>query len=106
MTHRANLFCTTLLFGLPGCIVSSNDGAPAAASTSDGSLPLDWTINNSADPNQCNQSVVANIDIFVTTPNGAMVGEFQQPCTDGLATITLSSGAYAAETALIDRSGH
>lgn len=105
MRHSAILFGTTLLFGLPGCVVSSNDQAPARSSISEGSLTLDWTINGSTDPSQCNQSVVTNIDILVTTPNGTPVGEFQQPCTDGVATISLSSGAYAAETVLLDRAG-
>lgn len=104
MRRRAIVFGTTLLFGLPGCIVSSNDSVPAA-STSEGSLTLDWTINSSTDPNQCNQSVVTNIDIFVTTPNGATVSEFQRPCSDGVVTLTLNPGAYAAETALLDGAG-
>ena len=68
MRHAAILLGATLLCGLPGCFFSTNDPAPTPVSTSVGTLTADWTINGSADPNQCNQSVATDIEIFVTTP--------------------------------------
>jgi hypothetical protein len=74
-------------------------------STTTGTLTVDWTISNSADPNQCNQSVASDFNIVVTTPENAIVGDFVQPCSDGVTTITLDSGDYAADAALLDGAG-
>ena len=105
MRHIAILLGATLMSGMPGCFASSNDPAPATVGTSDGSLTLDWTINGSTDPNQCNQSVATDLDLFVTTPGGSTVGEFIQRCSDGMATIALAPGDYAADAALVDVAG-
>jgi len=101
---RATL-CATLLCTFPGCLVSTNDPTPATGSNSAGSLTIDWTINNSANPNQCYQSVATDIDIIVTTPSGTAMDEFTKPCIDGVSTIALNPGSYAANMALLDGAG-
>jgi len=102
MTRAFVVFSGAVLFALPGCFGSTNDPAPVATS---GSLTVDWTINNSTDPNQCNQSVAPDIDLIVVSPNGATVDEVTQPCVDGVTTVALSPGAYGANAALIDAAG-
>ena len=99
------LLGATLLCGSPGCFVSTNDPGPAQVSTTPSALTVDWTINNSTDPNQCNQSVVTDFNIAVTTPDGATVGDFVQRCRDGVTTITLDPGEYSADAALLDGAG-
>jgi len=102
MTRAFVVFSGAVLFALPGCFGATNDPAPVATS---GSLTVDWTINNSTDPNQCNQSVAADIDLIVTTPNGATVDEVTQPCVDGVTTVALSPGVYGGNAALTDAAG-
>ena len=86
--------------------MSTNDASLASASNSAGSLTIDWTINRSTDPNQCNQSVVSDFDIIVTTPSGATVDEVMQRCVDGVMTMALSPGAYAGNAVLLDAAGN
>ena len=105
MTKAFVVLSGAVLFAIPGCFVSTNDPTPVAASNSSGSLTVDWTINNSTDPNQCNQSVAADIDLIVTTPNGATVDEVTQPCVDGVTTVALSPGVYGGNAALTDAAG-
>jgi len=102
----ATVLVPALLCSLPGCLSSGSDAEPVPVYISKGTLTVDWTINNSADPNQCNQSVAADIDIAVTTPDGAPIDEFRQRCSDGVATITLDPGSYAAQAALLDSADH
>ena len=99
------LLGASLLIGSPGCFTSTNDPNPAPVRTTTGTLTVDWTINGSADPNQCNQSVASDFNIVVTTPGNATVGDFVQPCTDGVTTITLDPGDYDADAALLDGAG-
>lgn len=103
MKRAAIVFALAALTGsLPGCIVSTNDSAVVST----GTLTVSWTINGSSDPNQCNQSVVSDIDILVTSPDSAIaVGDFAHPCSDGVTTITLDPGTYAADAALVDSAG-
>ena len=100
MTRAFVVLSAAVLFSIPGCFVSTNDPTPVAANNASGSLTVDWTINNSTDPNQCHQSVVADIDLIVTSPNGATVDEVTQPCVDGVTTVALSPGVYGGNAAL------
>ena len=99
------LLGATLLWGSPGCFGSTNDPGPAQVSSATGSLTVDWTINNSTDPNQCNQSVATDFNIVVTTPDNVTVGDFVQRCSDGVTTIGLDPGDYSADAALLDSAG-
>jgi len=104
MTRTVILFGAGLLCSIASC-TSANNSSGVPANDSSGTLTLDWSINGSKDPNQCNQSVATDIDVVVTTRNGAHVGEFLQRCSDGMTTIALSPGAYVADAALLDGAG-
>ncbi len=106
MRRVATVVVTALMCSSPGCFFSGNDAGPAPVYISKGTLTVDWTIINSADPNQCNQGVAADIDIAVTAPDGAPIDEFRQRCSDGVATIMLDAGSYAAQAALLDSADH
>ncbi len=102
MKPKAIVFAATTLIGSLGCNVSTDDSVVVSA----GTLTLGWTINGSSDPNQCNQSVASDIDIVVTSPDGAItVGDFAHACDDGVTTITLDPDTYAADAALVDGVG-
>ena len=101
-----------LIFGfaacvvLPGCVVEADDGRDQHPGAGDSTLVLDWTIDGSKDPNQCDQSGSSSIDITVTTDGGAEVGEFQQSCDAFATSIDLPPGHYHASAVLIDGGGH
>jgi hypothetical protein len=71
-----------------------------------GRLIVDWTINESTDPNNCSLGGAAAIDIVVTTVNGGFAGEFQAPCASFATTISsLAPGTYVATAELIGGAG-
>lgn len=105
MTHAKLLLTAGLLCGLPGCFSTHDPGSVAEYEYS-GTLTLEWTINGSTDPDQCNQSVATDLDVVVSTPDGEIIGEFLQPCGDGTTTIELAPGAYVADAALLDGAGY
>jgi hypothetical protein len=97
------------LASAPGCTVDAagdGGGDRAPVGVSSGSLVLDWTIDGSKDPEQCDQSASDTIDITVTASDGSPAGEFQQSCRALATTIDLAPGSYSAEVVLLDSSGH
>ena len=90
--------------GLLGCF-SADPGPGPAPERDTGTLVLDWTIGDTADPAECNQSAVSNIDVTVETADGGFVGEFQEDCRTFVTSIPLAPGSYVATAVLIDGSG-
>jgi hypothetical protein len=92
---------------LPACIVEADDPGPrpTAVGSNSGSLVLDWTIDGSKNPDQCDQSDASTLDITVTTLSGAPVGEFQDSCRAFATAVDLPAGNYSAEAVLLDGSG-
>ena len=83
----------------PACSVETrSEPAPAPVVVADGTLVVDWTINGTTDPNQCNQGAVTTID-------GGFVGEFQQACSAFATSINLAPGSYTASAVLVDARG-
>src|SRR5690242_4855902 len=101
MTKHLTFACLALVTSM-GC---GGTETTVVQSPSDGTLTLDWTINGTHDPAQCNQGAVATIDITVDTIDGASAGEFQQDCGAFATTITLPPGSYTASAVLLDASG-
>ena len=78
---------------------------PRVSAVIGGTLLLDWTIDGASDPNQCNQSSAADIDVIVTGTDGSSVGEFKQSCSAFATSIDLAPGRYNANAVLLDSSG-
>ena len=92
--------------GLPGCFVEADNGpGPPPVTHDTGALVLDWSIDGTKNPDQCDQSDATTLDITVTTDTGAAVGEFQQSCRAFATTVELPPGDYRAEAVLIDSAG-
>jgi hypothetical protein len=91
--------CASLMAAFPACVVSTSGPAP---SQSNGTLLLRWTIQGQSDPNQCNATASASIQINVTGPSG---GVFSQVCNAFSTSISLARGDYRASAALVDASG-
>lgn len=97
------LACCALL---PACIVEADPGpGPAPVASRSGSLVLDWTIDGTKNPDACDQSDAAMLDVTVTTRLGAPVGEFQESCRAFTTAVDLPAGDYSAEAVLLDGSG-
>lgn len=98
-----SLFASTCLaLGLSGCFVSTTNDP--VVSDDQGALVVDWTINGSTDPNQCNQSSAATLEIIVVPDSGKSM-TFSQDCDLFGASITLEPGRYSASALLVDSSG-
>ena len=106
MNYRV-LFGVALCAAFPGCFVDAGDGGGPGPSpgVDSGSLVLDWTIDGSKDPDQCDQGAASAIDISVADANGTSAGEFQQSCRAFATTIDLPRGSYTADALLVDSSG-
>jgi hypothetical protein len=105
MNYRV-LFGVALCAAFPGCFVEADDGgSPGPVVVDSGSLVLDWTIDGTKDPDQCDQGAASTIDVSVTTANGSPAGEFQQSCAAFATTIDLPRGSYTADAVLLDSSG-
>jgi hypothetical protein len=90
-----------LLIGLSGCVVTSNE----PITTGDGALVVDWTINGSTDPNQCNQSSATMLEIVVV-PDIGSPRTFSQDCEAFGTSIQLEPGSYSASALLVDIDGN
>ena len=101
-----SLFASSCLFlGLSGCFVStSNDPIDTTPLPGDSLLVVDWTINGSRDPNQCNQASAARLEIIVV-PDVGPSSTFSQDCELFGASIPLDPGGYSARALLIDADG-
>jgi hypothetical protein len=71
-----------------------------------GSLTLQWTVDEVADPNVCAMGNAATFDIILETTGGGFAGEFQAPCGAFTTTISaLGEGGYRANAVLLDPAG-
>lgn len=94
-----------LLLGLSGCFVStSNEPVDTTPLAGEGTLVIDWTINGSTDPNQCNQASASKLEIIVV-PDVGRSSTFSQDCDLFGASIPLDPGVYSASALLVDSSG-
>ena len=105
MKHLFLLSLASCTLSLPACFVSADATPPAPVASSSGLLVLDWTIDRTANPDQCEQSDAPTLDVTVTTPGGAFVGDFQAPCRAFVTSVDLPAGNYNADARLLDPSG-
>ncbi|HEY4014981.1 MAG TPA: hypothetical protein VGM06_16675 [Polyangiaceae bacterium] len=70
-----------------------------------GQLTVDWTIDESTDPNLCSQSAAVSLHIHVDEVTGNAVGDFSFDCTAGGGTIDLDQRNYEAQAWFEDSGG-
>ena len=104
MNYRV-LLGLALSTALPACVVETADSGPAPVVVDSGTLVLDWSIDGTKDPDQCDQSDSRTLDVTVTRADGASAGEFQQSCRSFATSIDLPPGTYSADALLLDSSG-
>jgi len=107
-----------LVVALPNCLVSANTQEPEPGATSSdvsvegpmppryGALALAWTIEQTKDPMQCEQSHFKAVEVLVTAADGSPAGEFQRSCGSFALTIGLEPGTYSADALLVDTTFH
>ena len=94
--------CSTLT----GCIFVADDPAPAPRSDYTGALVVDWTVDGSTNPDQCDQGDAVWLRLSVFTSSGRPVGEFSDDCAAFSTSVELDPGSYYAEALLEDADGH
>jgi len=94
-----------LSVALSGCTVDAGGGGSGPVAVDSGSLILDWTIDGTKDPDQCDQAEASTLDVIVSRADGASAGEFQQSCRAFATTIDLAPDSYSADAVLIDSAG-
>lgn len=98
-----SLFASSVVaLALAGCTVTTSD--PPLIVEGDGALVIDWTINGSTDPNQCNQSSATTLEIIVD-PGVGSPSTFSQDCDAFGTSISLAPGRYSASAVLVDSNG-
>jgi hypothetical protein len=91
-----------LLLGLGACTVHNDDsGGP-----SDGTVTVDWTIDDDKSGDDCNSNDATSIQITVIDSDGANAGTFEQSCASFATSIQLPPGGYTANAVLVDSSDH
>ena len=86
-----------------GCSVRAEPGPVVVPS--DGSLTVDWTIDDTKDPTYCAHYAASSIQIAVTASDGADAGTYEQDCEAFQTTLSLPPGEYSATAVLIDSAG-
>ena len=99
-----SLFASSCVaLALAGCTVTTTTDPPVIVE-GDGALVIDWTINGSTDPNQCNQSSATRLEIIVD-PGVGQPSTFSQDCDAFGTSISLAPGRYSASAVLVDENG-
>ena len=80
--------------------------APLRRSDLPGTLVVDWTIDGSVDPDECDQGDAAFFTISVFTMRGAHVGDFTDHCAAFVTSLSLVAGSYYADALLEDPDGN
>jgi hypothetical protein len=112
------LLSIALVVALPNCLVSAKtEESDTVATTSDvsvegetppldGALALAWTIEQTKDPAQCEQSHFKTVEVLVTAADGSPAGQFQGSCSSFGIAIGLEPGTYSADALLVDTTFH
>jgi hypothetical protein len=90
---------------LSGCVVVADDPAPAPRSEYTGVLVVDWTVDDSTDPEECDQGDAVWLRLSVFTVSGRPVAEYSDACDAFTTSVELDPGTYYAEALLEDADG-
>lgn len=96
----SSIFVAAIGLSTIGCFFDSDDD-----SRDSGRLIVDWTVDGTKDPAECDQGGADRIDIILHTGGGALVSDFQEFCDVFATSISLPPGAYTLDAALVDVEG-
>jgi hypothetical protein len=84
---------------------SFGGGGTAVVTAPQGTLVVDWTIDDAKDPGECRQGAATALDVTVGASNGDS-HEYQASCDAFSTSIDLPAGSYTATAVLIDDAGN
>ena len=93
-----------LLVAAPGCVVEQSGGV-VYTSDDDGTLTVEWTLDDSFDPGACHDYDARTLELVVYEWDGSVAADLHVPCDEFTASINLPDGTYAMDATLLDRSG-
>ena len=101
---KPTLYACALIAGCLacGCAVSTEPDRRSVVVADDGLLTLDWSVDGTTDPDECDQSDAESIDVLITTDRGTSMGNFVQYCDEFVMSIELPPGSYEGNAVLLD----
>jgi hypothetical protein len=103
------LFMLAMLAAAGSACTASVSAAPPppVVVRSTGSAIVDWTINGTKDPAECQATGATTLNVSLYDSAAALVGQWVQDCTAFATTIDrLLPDTYTGQIDLLDRGGH
>ena len=94
---RASPLLVALAIGSAGCEVQTSGSDDV-----EGSLTLDWTLDDTDDPVACDDYDARTLEIIVYDDYGAVAATVHPPCDAFEASIVLPDGVYSIDATLVD----
>jgi hypothetical protein len=98
---QASPLLVALAIGSAGCEVHSS-----GSGSDEGSLTLDWTLDDTDDPVACDDYDARTLEVIVYDDYGSVATRVHPPCDAFEASIVLPDGVYSIDATLLDRSGN
>jgi hypothetical protein len=99
---QASPLLIALAIGAPGCEVHTGGSSYAG---DDGSLTIDWTLDDTDDPFACDDYGARTLEIIIYDEYESVESTIRPPCDSFEASIDLLDGVYSIDATLLDRSG-
>lgn len=89
----------------PACVIKTDDPDPVYVEEGNGLLTVEWTLDGTTDPDECDATDSDVINVFITDGGGRVVDDFVESCDRFATSVELLPGSYRAEAVLLDPSG-
>jgi hypothetical protein len=103
MRQLAQAATCTLALAIAAC--GSSNGTPAPATPVTGALIMQWSVDETTNPNLCNATGASTFDLQIFNGAGAFAGEFTQACSAFATSVQLVEDTYTARATLLDAAG-
>jgi hypothetical protein len=87
-----------LAFGSGGCVIH-------AADDDEGTLTVEWTVDDSTDSDACFDFDGRDLELIVYDSRDDVAADLRAPCDEFEVAIDLPDGSYGIDATLLDRSG-
>jgi len=92
-------------FAGSGCFFESDDDLPPPPPPRTGTLVVEWTVDQTTDPEECDQGNASDISIALWYSDGVFAGEFLQDCAAFATSIQLDRDSYYGNAVLLSPGG-
>jgi hypothetical protein len=104
-SHRwlqASPILVALALGASGCEVHTGGDA---YTDDEGSLTVDWTLDDTDDPDACDDYEARSLEIIIYDERESVASRIHPRCDDFDAEVYLPDGVYSIDATLLDGSG-